>query len=749
MEYKEFLESKQIKVESSGFEVEESVINPMLFDFQRDITRWALKRGKAALFEDCGLGKTFQQLEWARIIHKNTRGRVLIFAPLAVAEQTVQEGLKINIDINKCDTQKNTTSGINITNYEKLHKFNPDKFDAIILDESSILKSFSGKYRKDLTEFADGIKYRLTCTATPAPNDLIEIINHAEFLGIMSGKEIIALYFTQDGNSTHNWRLKRHAEKDFWKWLASWSVAIRKPSDLGYDDGQFILPSKEIHQITVDANFKDGTLFTKVARGLQEQRKARKNSLKKRVEAAANLINNSKDTWVVWCDYNDESKLLTNNIPDAVEVKGSDPANKKGKNLIDFTNGKIRVLVTKPSIAGFGMNWQHCNKVAFVGLSNSYEQIYQATRRVWRFGQKNKVDIYYITSKAEGAVLENIQVKERKSEKMMDIIVEYMKELNLDRSTEKEVMQYEEKTARGENWTLYLGDAYYQMDKIENNSVGLIVYSPPFPGMYAYTNSVNDIGNTRHIDEMIDHYRYFVGKEKLLRILKPGRLHCVHLMQLTAMKSRDGYIGIKDYRGKVIEMMEEEGWIYHGEVTIDKNPQVQATRNKERGLLFKTLANDSSKLRMALADYLLLFRKPGENKEPIKAGISKRYNNPEGWITEKEWIEWAAPVWYRATKNHPGGIRETDVLNVRVARDEKDERHLCPLQLGVIERAVKLWSNPGDTVFSPFAGIGSEGYQALKLNRKFIGCELKKSYFETAQINLEQAINENAQMALF
>jgi len=279
--------------------------------------------------------------------------------------------------------------------------------------------------------------------------------------------------------------------------------------------------------------------------------------------------------------------------------------------------------------------------------------------------------------------------------------------------------------------------------------------------MYAYSNSPRDVGNCDDVSEMIRHFEFLMPE--LVRISKPGRMTCIHLCQLTAMNSRDGYIGLKDYRGRIIESMIKAGSVYAGEVTIDKNPQVQATRNKERGLLFKTLATDSSLMRMALADYLIYFRKPGKNGQPIHAGISSRYGNGQGWISEEEWIEWAAPVWYRRVKtdgrraimNYPGGdqttdgIMETDVLNVSSARDDQDERHLCPLQLGVIERCVKLWSAPGDTVFSPFAGIGSEGYKAIQLHRKFIGIELKPSYFRVACENLKSAEFELSKRELF
>jgi DNA modification methylase len=265
--------------------------------------------------------------------------------------------------------------------------------------------------------------------------------------------------------------------------------------------------------------------------------------------------------------------------------------------------------------------------------------------------------------------------------------------------------------------------------------------------MYVYTDSEQDMGNCRNLEEMIEHFSYLMPD--LLRITMPGRSCAIHLTQAVAFKWLDGYMGIKDFRGAVITAMEKAGWVFYGEATIDKDPQVKAIRTKDRGLLFKSLAKDSSVMHMALADYLLQFKKPGDNPEPIKAGVSVKYENPDGWITPEEWIEWAAPVWYRQTKGYPGGIRETDVLNVSCARDNEDEKHLCPLQLGVIERAVKLWTNPGDVVFSPFMGIGSEGYQSLLLNRRFIGIELKKSYFDQAKKYLAEAEDRRLEVALF
>ena len=740
MSYEAFLRAKQVNATPVGFEA--GPINPMLFPFQSDIVRWALQRGRAAVFADCGLGKTPMQLEWARQIAEHSGGDVLILAPLAVSAQTVREGQKFGVQVTACRTQADVKPGVNIANYEMLSHFDASKFAGIVLDESSILKAFGGVMRKEITEFGKQIPYRLACTATPAPNDLVELTNHAEFLEIMTGKEIIALYFTQDGNTTHQWRLKGYAKQAFWAWMASWSVALRKPSDLGYSDDGFILPPLRMHQVTVGGKAHSGMLFAVEALTLQERQGARRDSLEERVAACAALVNASTEPWLIWCNLNIESEALTRAIPGAVQVTGSDTNDHKSASMLGFSDGKIRVLVTKPTIAGFGMNWQHCANMAFVGLSDSYEQLYQATRRCWRFGQTHPVDVHIVTADTEGAVVKNIERKERQATDMMNNIVQHMAERALGRA-ERNEMDYKEAHAKGRGWSLYLGDTVEQIDNIPSDSVGLVVTSPPFPGMYAYTNSIHDIGNCSTIDQMIEHWRFMVGPEKLLRIVMPGRIAAIHLCQLTSMKSREGYIGLHDYRGKVIQMMIDEGWVYAGEVTIDKNPQVQAVRNKERGLLFKTLATDSSMMRMALADYLIYFRKPGDNPEPIHAGMSGRYNPGAGWITEQEWIEWAAPVWYRAKAGIPGGIRETDVLNVRQAKETDDERHLCPLQLGVIERAVKLWSAPGDLVFDPFNGIGSVGAEALRLGRRYVGCELKESYWQTSITNLTLAEDAN------
>jgi len=743
--YTQFLTNKIKHAKPVGFECE--AINESLFDYQKKIVRWSLKRGRAALFCDTGTGKTGMQLEWARHVHQHTGQPVLILAPLAVAQQTKREGEKFGIAVKVCETQADIADGVNVTNYEKLHHFTPETFGGIVLDESSILKSFDSKTRKQLSKFSEQIHFRLACTATPAPNDLIEIINHAEFLGVMSGKEIIALYFTQDGNTTHKWRLKGHARRDFWKWVASWAVAMRKPSDLGFDDLGFDLPELHINQVSVAAPKPVDALFDVGLKTLQERRRSRKDSLDDRVSVCAEMVNNSDQPWMVWCDFNDESAMLAKAILDAVEVKGSDSSQHKADAMLGFSEGRYRVLVSKPSIAGFGMNWQHCANVVFVGMSDSYEQQYQAIRRCWRYGQTQPVNVYQIVSEADGDVVANIQRKEREHIQMMDNLIAEMNFEN-QQMAGREEMEYAEDTVNGNGWTAMLGDSIERIKEIADESIGLSVFSPPFPGMYTYSNSARDIGNCQNLDELITQFSFLIPD--LYRITMPGRNCAIHLTQQVAFKGTDGFTGLRDFRGRVIAAMEVAGWIYYGEVTIDKNPQVKAIRTRDAGLQFKSLATDSARMHMALADYILQFKKPGENPKPIRAGVSKKYENESGWVTQEEWIEWAAPVWYGDFRAN-GGIRETDVLNVAQARETNDERHLCPLQLGVIERCVKLWSAPGDTVFSPFMGIGSEGYEAVRLGRKFIGCELKRSYWMSAIRNLRQAeqLAQREQYGLF
>lgn len=424
MNYEEFLSNKRFVLESSGFDIDISELNPKLFQYEKDVVRWALKKGKACIFSDCGTGKTAMQLEWANKVHEHTGGKILILAPLAVAEQTKREGEKFGTEVKVCENQNDCIDGLNITNYEKLDRFVAKEFVGVVLDESSILKSYSGKVRTEIIQNFHEVPYKLACTATPAPNDYMELGNHSEFCGVMTRAEMLSMFFVHDGGQTSKWRLKGHAEDVFWQWLATFSVFIDNPKNIGYDMEGFDLPKLNVNEIVVDGNSPISESLT-----LSERRQARKDSLELRCEKAAELVNNSDEQWLVWCDLNDESSLLHELINESVEVKGSDRPEHKGKSMLAFSDGRIKALVTKPSIAGFGMNWQNCHNMIFTGLSDSYEQFYQAVRRCWRFGQEHPVNVYIIISAREGCVKENIERKQADFQKMQKEMTELTKEI--------------------------------------------------------------------------------------------------------------------------------------------------------------------------------------------------------------------------------------------------------------------------------------------------------------------------------
>lgn len=438
-DYEKFLESKLISSHSSGFDANEELLPSNLYPYQADLVRWACKRGKAALFTMTGTGKTAMQVSWAHQVAHNGN-KVLILAPLAVSKQTVREALKFGITVHSCRSNGDVKPGINITNYEMLHHFEPSQFAGIVLDESSILKSFDGKMRKSIIEFSSIIPYRLACTATPSPNDYMELGNHAEFLGIMSYTEMLSTFFVHDGGDTAKWRLKGHAEESFWKWLASWGVFLTKPSDLWYSDDGFDLPALHTHQHVVPSEAQEGALFAFEARGLQERRGARKESLERRVDKCVEIVNNilqSKEQamkqCVIWCGLNVEQDLLAARFGDrCVSIYGSLTSEEKEARLFRWLNEEVPIMITKASIFGFGLNLQQCCDTVYVGMSDSFEALFQSTKRFHRHGQKREVNRHLIISEAEGAVLNNVKRKEREFEAMIQNMVAHTRMMNLE-----------------------------------------------------------------------------------------------------------------------------------------------------------------------------------------------------------------------------------------------------------------------------------------------------------------------------
>lgn len=428
-----------------------------------------------------------------------------------------------------------------------------------------------------------------------------------------------------------------------------------------------------------------------------------------------------KDQWVVWCGLNAEQDAIARELGDeCVSVYGSLTPEEKEARLQRWLDGEVRVLVSKPSVLGFGLNLQQASRMAFVGLSDSWEQYYQAIRRCYRFGQDSPVEAHIVLSDAEGAVFENVMEKEREAKAMQSRLIEHIAAFERSELTgEVEGVEYQTSEATGDGWRVMLGDSAERLAEIETASVGLSVFSPPFLSLFTYSPSERDLGNARNDAEFYAQFAYIV--DELRRVTKPGRNCAVHVQQVTTTVTHDGVTGQKDFRGDVIRLFVDRGWVFHGEVVIDKDPQAQAIRTKSKGLLFVQKERDRSWLRPALADYILVFRAPGENAVPIR----------EDQITNDEWISWARPIWY--------GIRESATLNAAEARDERDEKHIAALQLETVRRCIRLWSNPGDLVLDPFTGIGTTGYVAIQTGRRFVGCELKRSYFEAACRNIARA----------
>ena len=743
--YQDFLASKERVTQALGFEAKD--LGSHLYPFQRDIVQWACRMGRAALFEDCGLGKSPQQLEWARQVVRHSGGPVLILAPLAVAQQTVREGSKFGIDCRYLRADDGAP-GIVVANYEMLEHFDADRFSGVVLDESSILKSQDGRTRTAIIRAFARTPYRLACTATPSPNDFMELGNHSEFLGVMSRTEMLSMFFVHDGGSTQDWRIKGHAQKDFWKWVCGWAVMIRKPSDIGYEDGGFTLPPMNIRKRVVAADHvsarKAGFLFAMEAQSLNERRAAKRGSIGDRVAACAEIVAaEPSEQFLIWCNLNDEGDGLEKAIQGAVQVSGADSREFKEDAIEGFVSGRIRVLVSKASMFGFGLNLQGCARMAFVGLSDSFEEFYQAVRRCWRFGQTRAVDVHVVTSRARRR--DRRQHRAQGSGHAADG-VRYggAHAVGDDREHQGDPSARRRLSASGENagtevdpvgglamnvlaqkvtdrFAIYNGDSCEVIKAIPDNSIDYSIFSPPFASLYTYSASDRDMGNCPDGDAFAEHMKFLIGD--LFRVMKPGRVLSFHCMLLPTSKSRDGYIGLSDFRGDLIRSFQAAGFIFHSEVVIWKDPVTAMQRTKALGLLHKTIRKDSAMSRQGVPDYLVTMRKPGVNPDPI--------THDDSDLPVELWQKYASPVWM--------DINPSKTLQKASAREEADERHVCPLQLDVIERAIHLWSRPSDLVLSPFAGIGSEGYQALKMGRRFVGCELKGSYYKQAAANLEAA----------
>lgn len=759
MDYDDFLTQKRAAALPSGFDVSLDALHPLLRGDQRAIVRWALRRGRAAIFADTGLGKTFDQVEWARHVAAHTRGKVLLLSPLAVAHQTIREAAKLGVVVTYCRSQDEANaaeSALIITNYDMVKAFDPTQFAGVVLDESSILKAFSGATKKLLLKLFADTPYRLACTATPAPNDHMELGNHAEFLGVMQGSEMLARWFVNDSMHHSSYRLKHHARADFWRWVTTWAVCVSKPSDLGYSDEGFDLPPLHLHEQIVAVDHRraldSGQLFVNGTHSATALWKEKAATAADRCAAAAAVVQAEPgEAWVVWCDTNDEADQLQSLLPQAIEVRGSETPQAKERKLTAFSDGAARIIITKADLAGFGLNWQHCARHVFVGVTYSFEKFYQALRRSYRFGQTRPVQAHLIYAESEGNVMDTIKRKQAEHAAMQAEMTAAQREhSDLLAAPDLTLAPVECDEAAGDGWRLLLGDCVQRTKEIETGSIDFTIFSPPFAELYVYSDSEADMGNSKDSAEFMQHFGYLVPE--LLRVTRPGRLCAVHCKDLPTYRNRHGAPGLYDFPGELVRVFEGSGWQFHSRVTIWKDPVIEAARTNNYGLLFGNFSKRAEVCRQGMADYLLVFRKHEEgmpDKQVSQVRTPGDYigtQPPRTWKDERDyaiqvWQRYASPVWF--------DIDQTDVLNYQIARENEDEKHLCPLQLGVIRRSIDLWTNKGELVFSPFAGVGSECYVALEMGRRAIGIELKRAYWEWAQRYLSDIAFQRIQPNFF
>lgn len=729
-EYFDLLERKKQMIAASGFDVDDADMNPMLFPFQRYCVKRALKAGRFAMFEDCGLGKTLQQMEWAHHVVNHINKPVLILAPLGVISQTINEGIKFGYNIQEISVtafDQDLKPGIYITNYDNMQNVDAYLFGGVVLDESSILKNFAGKTKQELIDSFQSTPYKLCCTATPSPNDTTELCNHAEFLNVMTRSEMLAMYFVHDGGSTSEWRLKGHAEQRFWDFVSTWAVMLSKPSDIGYDNSGYDLPPLNVMEEVVEIGKRDnGMLFNDVAVNATDYHKELRMTRNERLQRVAEIVNSTNESYLVWIGHDEEGRILRSLIPDAVEVKGSDSKQYKKDKLVGFGNGDFRVLITKLKIAQFGLNYQNCHNQVFASLDFSFESTYQGIRRSYRFGQTQQVNIFLITADTMQNVKSSFEAKQKLFLEMQKKMTDAMGR-NINNNLNLQSMNVDN-SYKSEYADIRLGDCVQLIRDVEDESIGFSIFSPPFAELYTYSDKLEDMGNSKDYNEFFQAFKYLV--RELYRVMWSGRNVAVHCMDLPIQKGKEGYIGLRDFSGMILQAFSDAGFIYHSRVTIWKNPVTEMQRTKALGLLHKQVKKDASMSRVGIPDYLMVFRKPGEHLHPVKCGINV-----------DTWQKYASPVWM--------DIDYSNTLNGIAGREDDDEKHICPLQLDTIERAICLWSNTGDTVLTPFMGIGSEVYQAIKMGRKGIGFELKESYFNLAIRNIKTIEIEKKQKSLF
>lgn len=825
MSYSDFLQSKAITAMESGFEVSDGEISKALLPHQREAVKWAIKGGCRALFESFGLGKTIQELEYCRLVTAHEGGQALIILPLGVKQEFARDAVELlNIEAPTyitCQAEADKcTNSIMMTNYERVRDgdIDPSKFTAAVLDEAAVLRSFGSKTYQTFLQKFKNVKYRLVATATPDPNRYKEIIHYAGFLGVMDTGQALTRFFQRDSTKANNLTIYPHKEEEFWLWVSSWALFLQSPADLGFDSTGYDLPPLDIryHKLKSDIEVetdRDGQmrLVVDAAEGLAEAAKEKRNSLDVRITKMKEIVDSDPDSsFILWHDLEDERKAIKKALPDAVEVYGSQPLNVKEQRVIDFAEGKYRLLATKKEISGQGCNFQrHCHRAIFVGIDYKFNDFIQAIHRIYRFLQTETVIVDIIYTEKEQSVLNELLEKwkrhEEQARKMQEIVIANgLSNCSIIEKMKRSI-GVERVIVKGENYTAVHNDCVEEMKNIADNSVDLIHTSIPFSNHYEYTPSYNDFGHNEDNAKFFEQMDYLTPE--LLRVLKPGRVAAIHVKDrvLFGNATGDGMPTIDPFSEMTVFHYLKHGFRYMGRIVVLTD--VVRENNQTYRLGWSEQCKDGTKMGVGCPEYILLFRK-------LPTDTSKAYADEPVTKTKEDYTraQWQldAHAFYRSSGDRL--LSKEEILNLPMTKlqkayskysgntvynfedhkklaEELDENnklpatfmvvapaswsdsiwddinrmrtlnttqshrrqalHVCPLQLDIIERIINRYSNEGDLVLDPFGGLMSVPMTAVKMGRKGYGIELNPDYFRDGVGYLKQAEDEKKSITLF
>lgn len=823
MSYSEFLKTKIKMAPESGFHVDHDEVNPMLKPHQRDIVRWAVKGGRRAIFAAFGLGKSIMQLETVRIVlAKNGGGRALIIAPLGVRQEFKRDAEMLGLSIRFIRRSEEVEGdGLYLTNYESVRdgRLDPNLFDAASLDEASVLRSFGSKTYQTFLDLFGGVRFRYVATATPSPNRFKELIHYAGFLGVMDTGQALTRFFQRDSTQANNLTLYPHKEKEFWFWLNSWAIFLQRPSDLGYDDAGYDLPELVVHyhEVKVDHNGagcdRDGQhkLFRDAAIGVQDASREKRETLPARIKAMRYILDsNPQDSFIIWHDLETERESISQAVPSAVSVYGSQDLEDREQAIIDFSNGRFQYLSAKPVIAGSGCNFQrHCHKAVFLGIGFKFNDFIQSIHRIHRFLQTRAVEIHIIYAESEREILRTLQSKWNQHREMVQNMTTIIKEHGLNHLAMADALKrsigVDRIEASGEGWTVANNDCVEETRSMQTDSVDLIVTSIPFANHYEYTPSYNDFGHTESNEQFWGQMDFLT--RELLRILRPGRIYACHVKDriLFGNVTGAGVPTVSPFHAEALFHGKAHGFDYLGMITVVTD--VVRENNQTYRLSWSEQCKDGTKMGAGSPEYILLFRKPQTDRTRGYADCPVVKSKAD--YTRARWQVDAHAFWrssgnraltpeelaslppdalskaftqhsLRETYDYESHIRIGEALEARGALPatfmslapgshnpdvwhdvnrmltlnteqsrRAQEQHVCPLQFDIVDRLITRYSNPSELVFDPFGGLFTVPNRAIRLGRKGRASELNPSYFFDGVKHMQAAEREMNMPSLF